>query len=127
MKRILLLLRYWSLSFGAAMPNARRIRLYTDSVFGVWPDTTTDFRSGVLNQFYSDTLNLIIPLSAQDISMDYPDITIDSIQLVSVNGLPPGLIDRVQFPNPGFLFLPPGDAGLWLDRRDTYRDRAPST
>ncbi|MBK6882343.1 MAG: T9SS type A sorting domain-containing protein [Flavobacteriales bacterium] len=66
--------------------------LYTDSVFGVWPDTTADFRSGVLNQFYSDTLNILIPSDAQDISPSYPAITIDSIQLVSVDGLPPGLI-----------------------------------
>lgn len=65
--------------------------LYADSVFGVWPDTTTDFRSGVLNTFYSDTLNMIIPSNAQDISMDYPDIQIDSVQLVNITGLPPGL------------------------------------
>ncbi len=65
--------------------------LYTDSVFGVWPDTISDFRPGMLEVFYSDTLNLLIPSSALDISTDYPDITIDSVQLVSVTGLPPGL------------------------------------
>jgi hypothetical protein len=39
--------------------------LYTDSVFGVWPDTPRRFSPGVLNQFYySDTLNILMPTSA---------------------------------------------------------------
>ena len=90
MKRTLLLV-ILVISAGAARAQCTPNPLYTDSIFGVWPDTTTDFRSGLLNVFYSDTLNLLIPSSAQDISMDYPDITIDSVQLVNVTGLPPGL------------------------------------
>lgn len=67
--------------------------LYVDSVFGVWPDTTTNFIPGVVGQFYSDTLNLIVPASASDIPADppYPALSLDSIQLVGVSGLPPGI------------------------------------
>lgn len=67
--------------------------LYADSVFGVWPDTTENFKSAFLGQFYSDTLNLIVPTNAADIPAEppYPSTVIDSIQLISVTGLPPGL------------------------------------
>ncbi|MBL7952877.1 MAG: T9SS type A sorting domain-containing protein [Flavobacteriales bacterium] len=67
--------------------------LYADSVFGVWPDTTENFKAGFLGQFYSDTLNLIVPDNAANIPADppYPNFPLDSIQLLSVNGLPPGL------------------------------------
>lgn len=67
--------------------------LYADSVFGVWPDTTENFRAGVLSQFYSDTLNIIVPSNASQIPADppYPALPLDSIQLLGVNGLPPGL------------------------------------
>jgi hypothetical protein len=88
--------------------------LYTDSVFGVWPDTTTDFRSGLINVFYSDTLNLLIPSSAQDISMDYPDITIDSVQLVSVTGLPPGLAVSCNSQTPASCSYLPENLGCGL-------------
>lgn len=67
--------------------------LYADSVFGVWPDTTENFKVAYLGQFYSDTLNLIVPTNAADIPHDppYPAIPIDSIQMVSIMGLPDGI------------------------------------
>lgn len=66
--------------------------LYADSVYGVWPDTTTNFMPGVMGQFYSDTLNIIVPSSAALIDPTYPEVVVvDSIQLVSVTGLPPGI------------------------------------
>jgi len=81
------------LGFGSAQAQCTPDPLYADSVFGVWPDTTEDFRAAFLNQFYSDTLNLIVPLNASDIPADppYPDVAIDSIQLANVSGLPAGL------------------------------------
>ncbi len=39
-------------------------QLYADSVYGVWPDTTENFMSGVVNMFYSDTLNILVPTDA---------------------------------------------------------------
>lgn len=65
--------------------------LYADSVFGVWPDTTENFVSGEVGVFYSDTLNLIVPENAQDIDPGYPAVTIDSVQMTGVSGLPAGL------------------------------------
>lgn len=65
--------------------------LYADSVFGVWPDTTENFVDGVEGIFYSDTLNLIVPTNAQDIDPGFPAVSIDSVQLTTVAGLPPGL------------------------------------
>ncbi|MBL7940547.1 MAG: T9SS type A sorting domain-containing protein [Flavobacteriales bacterium] len=61
--------------------------------FGVWPDTIADFAPGIVGQFYSDTLNLMVPALASSIpsTPPYPPFPIDSIQLVSVEGLPPGL------------------------------------
>lgn len=65
--------------------------LYADSVFGVWPDTTENFVAGEVGVFYTDTLNLIVPENAQDIDPGYPAITIDSVQMTGVGGLPTGL------------------------------------
>jgi Secretion system C-terminal sorting domain len=65
--------------------------LYTDSVYGVWPDTTENFAPGVLNVLYSDTLNILVPSNAGLIDPDYEGVTIDSVALVSVDNLPPGL------------------------------------
>lgn len=78
---------------GAAQAQCTPDPLYADSVFGVWPDTTENFMSGVVSQFYSDTLNLIVPTNAGDIPVDppYPAIDLDSVQFLGVDGLPPGL------------------------------------
>ena len=65
--------------------------LYADSVFGVWPDTLTDFIPGELGVFYSDTLNLIVPLNTTDIDPNLTPAMLDSVQLINVIGLPPGL------------------------------------
>lgn len=65
--------------------------LYADSVFGVWPDTTADFASGVETLFYSDTLVLLVPVDAGDIDPNYAGFIIDSVQFVGIDNLPPGL------------------------------------
>jgi len=89
MKRYLLILAV-ALSTGSAFAQCIPNALYADSVFGVWPDTATDFRSGVLNTFYSDTLNMMIPNNSGEIVPD-TSLPLDSVQLVSISGLPPGL------------------------------------
>ncbi len=102
------------LSGGAAQAQCTPNILYVDSVFGVWPDTTTDFRSGVLGQFYSDTLNILIPSSAQDISPSLPPLQIDSVQLVSVSGLPPGLSVNCNSQTPAACSYLPENLGCGL-------------
>ncbi len=65
--------------------------LYADSVYGVWPDTTTNFMNGMVGVPYSQDLNLIVPLNAQDINPTFPAVQIDSVQFNGVSGLPDGL------------------------------------
>lgn len=74
-------------AIGQCTPNL----LYTDSVYGVWPDTTENFAGGVLNVFYSDTLNILVPTDAGLIDSQYSGVNIDSVALTSVDNLPPGL------------------------------------
>jgi len=65
--------------------------LYADSIFGVWPDTIENFMPGQLGVAYSQDLNLIVPINAQDIDPTFPAVQIDSIVLNGVSGLPDGL------------------------------------
>ncbi len=74
-------------AFGQCVPNQQ----YVDSVYGVWPDTTENFASAVLNVFYSDTLNLLVPMDAGLINPDFSGVNIDSVALTGVDGLPPGI------------------------------------
>jgi hypothetical protein len=92
MKKTLLLGLFALVGMGASA-QCTPDPLYADSVFGVWPDTTENFRAAFIGQFYSDTLNLIVPANAADIPAvpPYPAIPIDSIQLLGVDGLPAGL------------------------------------
>lgn len=74
-------------AIGQCTPN----QLYADSIYGVWPDTTENFAPGVLDVFYSDTLNILVPTEAQLIDPELPDVSIDSVELVGIDNLPPGL------------------------------------
>ncbi|HRA17568.1 MAG: T9SS type A sorting domain-containing protein [Flavobacteriales bacterium] len=74
-------------SFAQCIPNA----LYTDSVYGVWPDTTADFAPGMIGVFYSDTLNLLVPSDAGLIDPLFSGFTVDSVRLDQLSGLPPGV------------------------------------
>ncbi len=89
MTRTLLVAALASVAIGASaqcVPNA----LYADSVYGVWPDTTENFASGMVNVFYSDTMNLLIPSDASLIDPSLP-VTIDSVRMDQITGLPPGI------------------------------------
>ncbi|HOY28309.1 MAG TPA: T9SS type A sorting domain-containing protein [Flavobacteriales bacterium] len=92
MKKLLLLTTF-AISGAVASAQCTPDPLYADSVFGVWPDTTENFMPGVVGLLYSDTLNLIVPANASEIPADppYPPLALDSIQLLSVDGLPPGI------------------------------------
>lgn len=59
--------------------------------YGVWPDTLENFSNGMIGVFYSDTLNMLIPTNAGDINPAYNGITLDSVKVNSLTGLPPGL------------------------------------
>ncbi len=65
--------------------------LYADSAFGVWPDTTENFAPGMVNVFYSDTLNMIVPQDAGEIDPQFAGLMLDSVRMNNISGLPPGL------------------------------------
>ena len=65
--------------------------LYMDSVFGAWPDTTTNFPPGSEGVFYSEVLDFKVPLLATDVDPTLPALDVDSFHVDDVVGLPPGL------------------------------------
>ena len=93
MKQLVLTLAAAALTTAAAA-QCTPDPLYADSVFGVWPDTLENFKPGMVNVFYSDTLNLIIPTDANSLDPNIPvgTATLDSVQLLNIVGLPPGLV-----------------------------------
>lgn len=103
-------------AFAAAFASAQCTPdpLYTDSIFGVWPDTTENFSSGTVGIFYTDTLNLLVPQDAELIDPDFPAIDIDSIQLVNVQGLPPGLTTICNSQTPASCTYLPSQLGCGL-------------
>lgn len=113
MKKLLLVL-VTALAGAGANAQCTPNPLYADSVFGVWPDTTENFASGILGQFYTDTLNLIVPQDAELIDPEFPAIDIDSIQLVAVQGLPPGLTVNCNSQTPASCTYLPSQLGCGL-------------
>ena len=65
--------------------------LYTDSIFGIWPDTTDNLASGMVGVAYFQDINLIVPQDAGLIDSQFAGIMLDSVQLTGLTGLPPGL------------------------------------
>lgn len=88
--------------------------LYADSVFGVWPDTTENFASGVLNVFYSDTMNIIVPSNTTDVDPSLPAQAIDSVRFDGIDNLPPGLGVICNSQTPAACTLLPQQLGCGL-------------
>jgi len=91
MKALLLCLL---VSFGLAFSASSQCTpdpLYTDSVFGVWPDTMTNFPPAILNDPYFGQIDLIVPAGTGDIPGQSVNFPIDSGLVVDVVGLPAGL------------------------------------
>lgn len=89
-------------------------QIYADSVYGVWPDTTENFVSGMVNTFYSDTLTLLVPSQANLIDPSLPPITLDSVQMTSVTGLPPGITVSCNSQTGGACTYLPNQVGCGL-------------
>ena len=89
--------RLYTLLVGAACAGAMYAQpctpdpLYADSVFGVWPDTTTNFMSGTVGVVYAQQMDIIVPENAGEIDPNFSFVTIDSIALTGIDGLPAGL------------------------------------
>jgi hypothetical protein len=65
--------------------------LYADSLFGVWPDTTTNFGPGIVGEPYFQSLDLIVPEDAGVVNPSFNGVLLDSVKFVGIDGLPPGL------------------------------------
>ncbi|MBX2971988.1 MAG: T9SS type A sorting domain-containing protein [Flavobacteriales bacterium] len=87
----LLLISAFAATATAASSQCTANQLYADSVYGVWPDTTVNFAPAYINTFYSDTLQLLIPSDAGALDPAYAGYTLVKVDLVSVDGLPPGV------------------------------------
>jgi hypothetical protein len=83
----LLLLIAGPLAAQVCTPNT----LYQDSLYGIWPDTTTNFAVGVVNEPYTQQLDLIVPQNAGVVNPLFEGVVLDSVQFLGVQGLPPGL------------------------------------
>lgn len=65
--------------------------MYQYTLFGVWPDTTTNFANGTVGVFYTQTMDIKVPVSAGVVDPLFSAAFIDSIALLAIEGLPDGL------------------------------------
>lgn len=63
---------------------------YADSVFGAWPDTTTNFPGAVESAPYSTVLDFKVPVNASDVDPALSGTILD-FTVNAVVGLPPGM------------------------------------
>lgn len=107
MKRFLLLL-ILSLNIlnikGQCVPNS----LYQDSTFGLWPDTIQNLPVAYAGVYYNTVIDIKTPTIVSDVvdsSQAYVqgfyigNNTVDSITLVNINGIPPGISLSCNAPN----------------------------
>jgi hypothetical protein len=74
-------------AFAQCTPNP----MYQDSIFGVWPDTTTNFVSGTVGMPYFQQVDILVPSDAGLVDPQFEGVTLDSVQFTGISGLPPGL------------------------------------
>jgi len=65
--------------------------IYSDSTWGIWPDSTENFVSGDSGIYYEQIVNFKLPTDAGDLDPNYSGYDIDSVSLASVDGIPPGI------------------------------------
>ena len=90
MKKILLFIVVTFIS-GILISQCTPDPQYSDSLFGAWPDTITNFPSGMINEDYQAILNIKVPDDAGVLSEALDGVPIDSGVVTMVEGLPPGL------------------------------------
>lgn len=90
MKNIIIftfLLPIYSLVHSQCVPDAQ----YSDSTWGIWPDTAENFTSGNSGTYYEQIVNFKLPTDAGALDPNYNGYTLDSVSLASVDGIPPGI------------------------------------
>tara|TARA_B100001287_G_scaffold39130_1_gene28328 strand:+ start:35858 stop:36649 length:792 start_codon:yes stop_codon:yes gene_type:complete len=89
---IIIMMTVSSLYYSQCTPNP----LYTDSIFGIWPNPIENFAPGDIDVEYTQIIDFKIPDGKIDTDLISEDIPIDSafiksIILNNVSNLPPGL------------------------------------
>ena len=64
---------------------------YSDSTWGIWPDTAQNFISGNTGVYYEQIVNFKLPSDAGALNPIYAGVPITFVSLVSVDGAPPGI------------------------------------
>ena len=82
-----LLLPICSLVHSQCVPDAQ----YSDSTWGIWPDTAQNFISGNTGVYYEQIVNFKLPNDAGELDPNYNGYNLDSVLLISVDGAPPGI------------------------------------
>jgi Secretion system C-terminal sorting domain len=94
-------------AFGTALGQCTPNPLYADSVFGIWPTPDQGFADGVVNVPYNQTVDFKIPEDGGAIDPALSFVDVDSMQLATVVGLPPGLQVQCNSQTPAeCTFLP---------------------
>lgn len=88
MKRILLFIAVFT--FGTLTTSAQECTAtydFGDAGFGVAPDPTLgeEFEEGYTEEFYTDTIHILIPTDAGDIDETFAGVPIDSVTLITVD------------------------------------------
>lgn len=92
MRRSLLFVLFSMLMAGGLQAQCTPNALYADSIFGVWPDTATNFPPAILNLAYETQMDLLVPTNASQVpDVSIPGLPIDSGEVSNVIGLPAGL------------------------------------
>ena len=100
MKNFLLLFLFL---LGAIFTNAQCIPDPQYTAAGIYPDTSTGLATAYVGQSYSQNITVITPTdTVVDVLGNPVQVTIDSISLMSVSGLPPNFSYSCNPPSCGF-------------------------
>ncbi len=100
---ILMLCTAGALSAQICVPNPE----YADEPFGIWPDVEEGFADGEVGVVYGQVIDFKIPSDLSDIPDSPLSGQVDSIIVVGIEGLPPGLSFSCESHTPSnCTFLP---------------------
>jgi len=89
MKQFLLFIAFL---FAAAIASAQCEPIFDfgDEPWGVAPDTITNLNEGEINSFYTQQIDVLVPVNGDPFGAPFP-VEVDSASIVNVIGLPEGL------------------------------------
>jgi len=93
MKRLLFLVTVITLS-GMQLATAQCSPDPQYTLPGIYPDTASNLACAVVNSLYTEIITVVIPTdTVVDIGAGPIDFWIDSVELISVTGFPPGIVN----------------------------------